>query len=79
MKVRKRVLPRTIVEHINIRLKLARGNLVILVGLGLKVGWNQSSLCDITQITLRSELLSQIRGSDAVRSDRIHRDSRITQ
>ena len=45
MKVRKRVLPRTIVEHINIRLKLARGNLVILVGLGLKVGWNQSGLC----------------------------------
>ena len=28
-------------EHINIRLKLVRGNLVILVGLGLKVGWNQ--------------------------------------
>ena len=28
-------------EHINIRLKLVRGNLVILVGLGLEVGWNQ--------------------------------------
>ena len=41
MKVRKRVLPRTMAEHINIRLKLAKGNLVILVGLGLKVGWNQ--------------------------------------
>ena len=28
-------------EHINIRLKLVRGYLVIHVGLGLKVGWNQ--------------------------------------
>ena len=28
-------------EHTNIRLKLVRGNLVILVGLVLKVGWNQ--------------------------------------
>ena len=34
---------------------------------------------DITQITLKSELLSQIRGSDVVLRDRIHRDSRITQ
>ena len=33
---------------------------------------------DITQITLRSELLSQIRVSDVVLRDRIHRDSRIT-
>ena len=41
MKVRKRVLPRTMTEHINIRLKLVRVNLVILVGLGIKVGWNQ--------------------------------------
>ena len=45
MKVRKRVLPRTMAEHINIRLKLVRGNLVIIVGLGLKVDWNQSGLC----------------------------------
>ena len=34
---------------------------------------------DTTQITLKSELLSQIRGSDAVLRDRIHKDSRITQ
>ena len=34
---------------------------------------------DITQITQRSELLSQIRGSEVVRRDRIHRDCRITQ
>ena len=32
----------------------------------------------ITQITLRCELLSQIRGSDVVLRDRIHKDSRIT-
>ena len=36
-------------------------------------------LFDITQITLKSELLSQIRGSDVVLRDRIHIDSRITQ
>ena len=34
---------------------------------------------DTTQITLRSELLSQIRGSNVVLRDQIHRDSRITQ
>ena len=33
----------------------------------------------MTQISLRSELLSQIRGSDVVRRDQIHRNSRITQ
>ena len=34
---------------------------------------------DSTQITLKSELLSQIGGSDVVLRDQIHRDSRITQ
>ena len=34
---------------------------------------------DIIQITLRSELFSQIRGLDIVLRDRIHKDSRITQ
>ena len=38
-----------------------------------------ADMIDITQITLRSELLSQIRGSDVVLRDRIYRDSRITQ
>ena len=47
MKVRKRVLPRTMAERINISLKLVRGNLVIFVGLGLKVGWNHSGLCTL--------------------------------
>ena len=28
-------------KHINIRLKLIKGNLIILVGLGLKIGRNQ--------------------------------------
>ena len=45
MKVKKHVLPRTMEEHINIRLKLVMGNLVILVGLGFKVGWNQYGIC----------------------------------
>ena len=45
MKVRKPVLPRTMAEHINIRLKLVTGNLVNLVELGLKLGWNHSGLC----------------------------------
>ena len=40
----------------------------------MKIYWD-----DITQITLRSELLSQIRGLDVVLRDRIHKDSRITQ
>ena len=34
---------------------------------------------DITQITIRNELLSQLRGSDVVLRDRIHKGSRITQ
>ena len=34
---------------------------------------------DITQITLRSDLLSQIRGSDLGLRDRIHKNSSITQ
>ena len=38
-----------------------------------------NQVSDITQMTLRSELLSQIRGSDVVHRDQIHRDSRITQ
>ena len=43
---------------------------------------NLGAVCaehDITQITLRSEFLSQIRGSDVELRDEIHRDSRITQ
>ena len=50
--------------------------------LEIKVNWNSSLLlgrADITQITLRSELLSQIRGSYVVLRDQIHIDSRITQ
>ena len=42
MKVRKRVLPRTMAVHMNIRLKLVRDKLKILVGLSLKAGWNHS-------------------------------------
>ena len=41
--------------------------------------WFVLSNIDITQIILKSELLSQIRGWDVVLKDRIHRDSRITQ
>ena len=36
------------------------------------------SLCDITEITIRSDLLSQIRGRVVVLKDRIHRELRHT-
>ena len=55
MKVRKCVLPRTMAKHIDIRLKLVRGNVVILVGLGHKVGWNDYGLCALRRrSTMRS-------------------------
>ena len=47
---------------------------LIYIAYNLTVGLD----IDITQITLMSELLSQIRGSDVVLSDQIHIDSRVT-